>query len=269
VVELDFNDGSGPIASDSSGNGNTGYLEGATWTPQGRTGSALSFNGVNSYLRIPDSSSMDFDKSQGTIEMWIKPNNPSNGVWQPLMLDDQGEYWDIELNIQADGDLYFYPWVGDQVWNNYNLVTNPLQPGEWNHVAVTWQYSTKEVSIYVNGTEQVYAIENVPTYWTSLAQTGNWYIGGSPDTEKDQYFDGLIDEVKVYSRDLSAAEILQHYNAGSCLHQADEDCDGCILIDELLAYIDDWKSPGTIIIMPELMVSIGLWKGGLGVTDQK
>jgi hypothetical protein len=262
---MDFDEGSGTTAADSSGNGNTGYLEGATWTPSGRAGSALSFNGVNGYLSIPDSTSLDFDKSQGTIEMWIKPTNPSDGEYQILMIDDQGSYdWTMEFNIQGDGDLFFYPWVDDGSWSNYNLVTNPLQAGEWNHVAVTWQYSTREVKTYVNGTEHVYAIENVPAYWTSLAQTSDWHIGGSP--VKGEYFQGTIDGLKVYDRALSSTEIQQNYSGGPC-HKADTSCGGCVDINEIVLFIDDWKQGLSGITLVEVMEGIMLYNTGQGCLD--
>ena len=208
VGEWHFDEGSGTTAYDSSENSNDGVINGAVYTSSSKLGDyALEFDG-NSYVNISDSLSMDFNKSSGTIEFWVKPANPISGASQLLVIDSD---YEIEFNIQGDGDLFYYPWV-DGSFNNYNLVTDPLTAGDWQHVAVTWEFSTKEVKIYVDGVNQTFAIENVPTYWTALASTGDWHIGGSP--VKNQYFNGTFDEVKIYSRALSADEIKADYEAG-------------------------------------------------------
>ena len=260
VLSLHLDEGSGSIAADSSGNGNDADIIGATWTTDSKSGShALSLNGIDNYINISDSPSLDFDKSYGTIEFWIKPINPADGNYQLLVVDSD---YEIEFNLQGDGDLFYYPYYSPTDWHNYNLVTNPLTAGEWHHVAATWNYDTREASIYVNGIEQVYTEENVnPTNWITIASTGDWHIGGSP--VKNQYFAGIIDEIKVFSSALSPAEILDHYNQGS-YHLSDTNKNGCIEIGEMVAFMDRWKISSEDVGMSELMESIGLWKSGLG-----
>src|SRR4030095_12635881 len=58
VAAYNFNEGSGTIVNDASGNGNNGTISGATWTTSGKYGNALSFNGSNSRVTVPDSSSL-------------------------------------------------------------------------------------------------------------------------------------------------------------------------------------------------------------------
>ena len=168
---------------------------------------AVALNGTNSYLRVPDSTTMDFYKYQGTIEMWIKPVNPASGSYQVLATDSS---YGMELDIQDDGDLFFYPWV-DSSYNNYILTTSPLASGQWQHVAATWNYSTKQAKLYVNGQEMPLAVNNTATYWNTIAATADWHIGGSPLVE-GRYFNGNIDNLRIYSRQLSSSEILSHYN---------------------------------------------------------
>ena len=202
---------------------------------------------------------MDFDKSQGTIEFWAKPINPADGIYQLLVLDSD---YEIEFNLQGDGDLFYYPYYSPTDWQNYNLVTNPLASGEWQHIATTWDYGPREAKIYVNGIEQTYAEENVnPTNWNTIALTGDWHIGGSP--VKSQYFNGIIDEVKVYSSALTSAEILNHYNQGT-FHRSDTNQNGCVETGEMIAFLDRWKISSVDVSMVELMESIGLWKSGAG-----
>jgi hypothetical protein len=60
---------------------------------------------------------------------------------------------------------------------------------------------------------------------------------------------------------LSEEEIMEHFDEGFC-RRADSNCDSCIEIDELLAFIDRWKVSSKDVPMPELMEAISLWKVG-------
>jgi len=69
-----FDEGSGTTATDSSESGNTGTLiNGPVWTT-GKVGGALSFDGTDDYVSVPDSDSLDIT-NQLTIDLWVKPQN--------------------------------------------------------------------------------------------------------------------------------------------------------------------------------------------------
>jgi len=237
ILELKFEEGSGTTTTDSSGNNNNTQIINTTFTTDRKVGNyAASLNGTNSYLKVPDSSTMDFYKYQGTIEMWVKPVNPATGSYQLLVTDSS---YGMEFNIQDDGDLFFYPWV-DSSYDNYVLATNPLVSGQWQHVAATWNFSTKAVKLYVNGQEKPLTVNNTAAYWSTIASTADWHIGGSPLTA-GRYFNGNIDNVRIYSRQLSSSEILSHYNQVApsptptvilCARkgEGDANCDGVINI---------------------------------------
>src|SRR5206468_9878662 len=72
VAAYGFEEASGTGVADSSGRGNNGSISGATWTTSGRYGQALSFNGTNAYVEIPDSSSLDLTTGM-TLEAWVYP----------------------------------------------------------------------------------------------------------------------------------------------------------------------------------------------------
>jgi len=242
-----FDDISGTTINDNSANSNDATMQGNPQIVSGRINNAIGLDG-DDYFSADDSASLDFDKSQGTIMMWVKPENPVSSVWQLFAIDSD---YEIELSIQPDGDLFYYPWFDSGPNQNYNLVTNPLTD-EWKHIAVTWDYSTKDVRIYVNGQEMTLAVDNVPANWDTIAQTGDWHIGGSP--VKSEYFIGEIDEVKIFSRPLTQSEIEEHYDC----HEADSDCSGCVETGELLAYIELWKQ--NQVAIGELMDAIAVWK---------
>ncbi len=77
VAAYNFDAGSGTTVTDLSGNGNTGTISNATWTSQGHSGSALSFNGTNSWVTINDSTSLHLSSGM-TLEAWVDPATVTN-----------------------------------------------------------------------------------------------------------------------------------------------------------------------------------------------
>ncbi|HZY89578.1 MAG TPA: hypothetical protein VFE78_32450, partial [Gemmataceae bacterium] len=81
VAAYNFNEGSGTVLHDVSGNGNNGAITNATWSSAGKYGGALSFNGSTSLVTVADSVSLHLTKGM-TLEAWIDPtslNSPDNG----------------------------------------------------------------------------------------------------------------------------------------------------------------------------------------------
>jgi len=118
--------------------------------------------------------------------------------------------WRIELGINPDGDLYFYPAQAPK--NNYNLIKNPLKSNEWNHIIVTWNFETKKVNFYINGEERKNNIENVPKYWKEPAKTEakEWYLGGTA-LNIESTFTGDISELRTYNKSLNKEEVKWAY----------------------------------------------------------
>ena len=78
-----FDMGSGSRAVDASGNGNTGAIRGATWTPHGRFGDALRFDGHGEVVRVPASASLNLQGSM-TLAAWIRPSKTQTG-WRTIL----------------------------------------------------------------------------------------------------------------------------------------------------------------------------------------
>src|SRR5439155_7639197 len=69
--------------------------------------------------------------------------------------------------------------------------------GTWHHAAVTLDFATTAVILYVDGVPIPLTTVNVPTTWTQLAKPANWLWGGNPSYSG--YFDGKMDELRVAS----------------------------------------------------------------------
>jgi len=140
------------------------------------------------------------DFSQGTIEMWIRPYVIESDNYQKIISDSGGN---IELGIQPDGDLYFYPALAAS--KNYNLIKKPLDEKKWAHLVVTWDFNEKNSIFYVNGEKKKNYIENVPIYWKEKINLGDqWNVGGFA-------YAGFIDGLRIYSRKLNDQEVADAY----------------------------------------------------------
>src|SRR3954447_12408550 len=99
VAAYGFNEGSGTTAGDSSGSGNVGAVNGATWSVAGRFGGALSFNGTSSSVTVNDSNSLDLTTGM-TLEAWVNPSSLSN--YRTVMMKEDGS-WLSYLLYANDG----------------------------------------------------------------------------------------------------------------------------------------------------------------------
>ncbi|MHA2065819.1 MAG: LamG-like jellyroll fold domain-containing protein, partial [Candidatus Thorarchaeota archaeon] len=188
--------------TDSTTYGNDGTTEGSMNSADlvdAMFGKGLDFDAIDDLIRLSDSVSLDSVAAGGTIQLWIWWQNFVDGEWQNVMDSSNrfnGNPIDgFEWATQADGDHYFYPWAGDG--SDYNLVNPPIFANQqWHHLAVTLNYTTKEVKIYVDGSAESFSIENAPTFWTQIADPGDWLWGGDPD-QPLRYFDGMFDEIRI------------------------------------------------------------------------
>jgi hypothetical protein len=195
VAAFGFEEGTGTATVDSSGSGNNGTLSNATWSTAGRFGNALSFNGTNAMVNVADSSSLDVTTAM-TVEAWVRPTALSG--WQTVVLKEVagGLIYSLYSNSDASRPSTWIRHGGSERGLNG---TAALAVNTWTHLAVT--YDGANVRLYVNGA-QVASRAQTGAINTS---TGALRIGGN--VIWGEYFSGLIDEVRIYSRALTAAQI--------------------------------------------------------------
>jgi len=197
-----FNEGSGTVLTDSSGNGNTAYINTATRVA-GVSGNALSFNGTSDYAYANNSASLTIS-SQVSIECWVNAQqlNPVTGSGQTFIRKEKA----YVLGIGTGGK------IGLQIcdiaggWHgSWTLSSQSIQPSVWYHIAGVWDGQTMKV--YINGVLDPSVIAyNGPgpsTSYTNAVYIGEYYEGSNKER-----LNGVLDELKVYNYALSPEILL-------------------------------------------------------------
>jgi hypothetical protein len=200
VAAYGFNEGSGNTAADATGNSNTGTIFGATWTPSGRYGNALSFNGSSSRVDIIDSNSVDLTSGM-TLEAWVYPTSLSG--WRTVVLKEisGGLSYALYAHDNAPQPAAYINTGGSDL---PVAGTASIPINTWTHLAAT--YDGTSFSLFVNGSNvgTSTSIGAIRTSTSPLRIGGNAIWG--------EYFSGRIDEVRIYNRALSQSEIQTDMN---------------------------------------------------------
>lgn len=200
-----LDEGGGNTVGDLWG-GNTGTIIGASWT-KGVAGEALSFDG-NDYVEVADSSELRLGITQ-TIETWINVSANSSD-WVRIVGKGNSSNRNYGLWRQTDGDLLFQIYgtpSSCNFWDNLGPGddANIASDSGWRHIVATYNGTTGK--IYIDGNE-VYSSNCSVTPYTSADPLTMGYAGFHT------YFNGIIDEVRIYSRGLTAFEIQKRYAQG-------------------------------------------------------
>ncbi|MFB6089055.1 MAG: LamG-like jellyroll fold domain-containing protein, partial [Candidatus Aenigmatarchaeota archaeon] len=213
VGRWNFETGSGTIAEDNSGNGNSGTLEGdPQWTSGIQGDYGLEFDGSDDYVKVPDDDSLDLSTySAFTISCWAYPTNLDTD--RDCVAKGPGDKG-IELRYDNGNDNWVFDLHDDGGWKY--AWHNDISPSLNSWVHLLGVYDDGEIKIYVNGdkgeTTSVGPIQDVTNYDLQLS---NWGTGS-------RYWSGSIDEVRIYDRALSKEEIRKmslvgqwHFDEGS------------------------------------------------------
>jgi len=193
--KLDENTGT---TVNNSVNSNNGTIAGATWSSGAISNSGLSFDGVNDNVNIPNNSAFDIEQNI-TVMSWVKASeNKTSRIIQKGDWDGWGLYQDLWAGWKVS--------IYNQDNTGYSMDWGSGRPvlGQWYHLAYTYDGSI--LKLYVDG-----VLKN------SLSISGKLKINTRPisfgsDNGNQKFFNGLIDEVYLYSRTLSATEIQNYYN---------------------------------------------------------
>jgi hypothetical protein len=215
-----FNEGSGTSIYDSSGYNNNGTLiNGPTWV-SGKYGNGVKFDGSNDYVNFGDV--LDFERTYPfSISFWAKFNDSTSDMFVIAKQDNFNVGEGYAISRSSSGSIFFY--LGNnQNTNALSIATAEKTGADWIHIVVTYNGSSSAsgVKIYFNGTQQSTNNNGNDTITATTVTSENLQIGCREGCTFS-WFNGTIDEVRIYNRALSSTEISAFYNAKARLDYGD------------------------------------------------
>lgn len=198
-------------ANDESGNRNNGSPINSPNYRIGRStaaGSALQLNGTNQYVSLPSSINITNDVS---ISFWIKTNlsDANSWPWATFIIDRDLCYAqrDWSIGLGKEGKIQWNTGKND---TDYVLTsTSNVNDDNWEHIVVVRDTASRIKKIYINGQLNVSASFDNQSFANSSIKS---YVGASVcETSTHHYYRGLIDDLRIYNRVLSEAQIQQLY----------------------------------------------------------
>ena len=201
-----FDQGSGTVAYDSSGNGNDGSLTGGPTWATGKIGGALSFDGVDDYVEV--SSRRWNMENLFSISFWYFNNGTDGTIFS---LGNPPYNNEILLWVLSGRqDFYFHKGAG-----NWARIHEPTLSQGWHHktTIVNGGCLANQMSSFINGSlyQSTYTVDGIPGLLSDLQ---NRVLRIGLRVNDDKFFKGLIDDVRIYDRALSAKEVQALYNMG-------------------------------------------------------
>ena len=194
VSNWKFDEGSGTVATDASGNGNDGTVHDATWTT-GKSGDALSFDGIDDYVDMGNPSNLQPDNV--SLSVWFK-TGATDGMILRKRLCGYG------LQVLSSGEISF--WIYNITATKF-MATSPkaYNDDKWHHAVGV--YDGASVKLYLDG-----ILVSTASAGTIVYKNGAIAAGRDGDFS-GSYFNGLIDDIRIYNQALNDQQVQYLYNS--------------------------------------------------------
>ncbi len=204
-----FDDGTGTIATDSGGNGHDGvFIQDPDWVA-GKFGSGLFFDGQGGE-RV-SLGGLDIPSGQMTITCWFKADNLDTPGQDPRMVSkadgggNNDHWWMFSSSRQGASKLLRFRLKTNDGQQTSEIKAGSFEVNEWIHGAIWWDGT--DMKIYKNGVE-VGALAKGGTS-VALDPSVQGAIGNQPIGAENRPFEGIIDDVRIYTKALTVEEIEQ------------------------------------------------------------
>lgn len=201
LAHWQFDETTGGTAADGTGNGNTGALMGdPQWRPDsGWYDGAIDLDGHGDYVRVANPVGLDFAPDSFSASAWVYPRQTRKG-YQAIMEYDRGSTHGNRFGLWIDPQGRFHFRVGLNTWHS----SQSLEPEQWSLLTATYNGDTHEMMIYVNGVLDAVAI-NSKGFAAPVDATLTIGVRGD---EKNEFFNGYLDEVWVFGTMLGDDDVL-------------------------------------------------------------
>jgi uncharacterized protein YjdB len=163
----------------------------------------LNFDGVDDNVSL-GSSITDLNTGDFTIEMWVKTTTPNAGLFTCQNSDTYWQMGERCFYLDASG---FPTFVGN--WSGYIFSTMSVTDGNWHHLAVTRNNAAGIAKIYIDGVDQT---SPSTSYFAYVGNVGTFYLGKPNYGECSNFFNGSMDEVRIWNRALCQSELTNNMN---------------------------------------------------------
>jgi len=250
VAHWMLDEGGGSIAYDSAGS-NDGTIYGASWVT-GQVGGALGFDGINDSVDVgdPPDGSLDFGTSDFTLSVWFRTSMTSPGFF--VCKRAKGYYAGYDFYIESDGKVFARIADGSSVPGARTAAG--FNDGLWHHAVAVYDRDYV-IRIYVDGVSE--ATSGSIGWIESVNNSEPFTIADRNDPGHHYYFNGPLDDVRIYGRVLSATEVRALYQGGlgntapiACIVGGDRavevgsGCEGKVILDGSCSSDAD-STPGT------------------------
>jgi hypothetical protein len=189
---------SGTSADDTTGRAQDGTVSGAAWG-SGISGNALAFDGVDDGVLVGTAAAVT-GSGDLSLAAWVKvdPGSPLGTVIQQREAGATGHQGEYMLNVNANGTVNFFIY-GTSTYQFDLTTAATINDGQWHHLTALRSGTTGK--IYIDGVEAATGSGAVQALQSRAVSIGYDY------RDNNKRFDGAIDDVRIYERALSAAEI--------------------------------------------------------------
>ena len=213
VGEWKLDELSGTTAYDTSGNGNDGTIDGATWDPLGKVSNALSFDGSDDYIELDaplgGPTSLSICDSDHTISAWLR--SPDLATKRQIYAESDGgsSFVNIDLHLTTTGTLNYHLGINGDPWVVNVETASSFDDDQFHYVTAT--RDTNTYTVYVDGVYQnSTTIANDPWCTEDAIDIGREVTTGGDAG----YFNGLIDEFRLFDYARTPAQIAWDFNRG-------------------------------------------------------
>ena len=206
-----FNEGSGTTLTDSSGHGLNGTVSGATWTTAGKYGGALSFNGSSNYVDLGNATPWALTGS-ATWSAWVYATGTPADDGQIIAKSGGGATpsgWQLKTSPDTGPHTFAVAVSPDGTTEAQRYSTTVRQLNTWYYVAGVYDAAAKTLDIYVNGVLDDGVLRGSAIPGSQFNAAVNTAIGRRTG---GFYFQGRIDDLRVYNTALSQAQIQADMN---------------------------------------------------------
>ena len=185
--------------SDGSGYNNTGVLTNGP-TYNSANGGSIVLDGTNDIIQVPNTSGLLGYTGPITLMAWI---NGAGG----LVISSGVSY-----GLFSEGSIRYWYWSASPNWINYSTVSSVITSNVWTHIAVSHTPGGSNLPFFYANGEAVASTGSLPTP-INAGSAASLTIGEYNGYQPYSPYNGKVSNVQIYNRALTAAEVLQNFNA--------------------------------------------------------